>query len=205
MAVLAVIGALAAPALLGGGDEQAGGQPPSNNAGQNPSKGDGQVQGGQNQQAGGAGQQAASRPASASASQSNSARPSSDQGGGNQGQAGGGPTEAEAAERTVEEFYTSSSAGNYDRAAQLLSESWRQSTFPNRATFAGTFDKVERVEFVEGPTAEVSGTTATVTGRTEATLTDRIEQNEGTWWLVKENGGWKIDGWTVNRLSMQPR
>jgi hypothetical protein len=64
---------------------------------------------------------------------------------------------------------------------------------------------VERVEFVEGPTAEVSGTTATVTGRTEATLTDRIEQNEGTWWLVKENGGWKIDGWTVNRLSMQPR
>jgi eukaryotic-like serine/threonine-protein kinase len=205
MAVLAVIGALAAPALLGGGNEQAGGQPPSNNAGQNPSKGGGQAQGGQNQQAGSAGQQAASRPASASASQSDSARPSSNQGGGNQGQAGGGPTETEAAERTVEEFYTSSSAGNYDRAAQLLSESWRQSTFPNQATFAGTFDKVERVEFVEGPTAEVSGATATVTGRTEATLTDRIEQNEGTWWLVKENGGWKIDGWAVNRLSMQPR
>ena len=203
MAVLAVIGALAAPALLGGDNEQAGGQPPSNNAGQNPSNGDGQAQGGPNQQAGGAGQQAASQ--SASASQSAPAQASSDQGGGNQGQAGSTPSEAEAAERTVEEFYTSSSAGNYDRSAQLLSESWRQSTFPNRATFAGTFDKVERVEFVEGPTAEVFGNTATVTGRTEATLTDQIEQNEGTWRLVKENGGWKIDGWTVNRLSTQPR
>jgi len=77
--------------------------------------------------------------------------------------------------------------------------------FPNRATFEGTFDKVERVEFVEGPTARVSGDTATVTGRTEATLTDRIEQNEGIWRLVKENGGWKIEGWTVNNLSTQPR
>ena len=71
-------------------------------------------------------------------------------------------------------------------------------TFPNRATFEGTFDKVESVEFIEGPTAEVSGDTATVTGRTRATLTDRVEQNEGTWSLVKENGEWKIDGWTVN-------
>jgi hypothetical protein len=204
MAVLAVIGALAAPALLGGGNQgQAAGQPPSNNAGQDPSNGDGQAPGGPNQRAGGTGQQTASQ--SASASESTPAQASSDQGGGNQGQAGGAPSEAEAAERTVEEFYTLSSAGNYDRAAQLLSESWRQSTFPNQATFAGTFDKVEHVEFVEGPTAEVSGDTATVTGRTEATLTDRIEQNEGTWRLVKENGGWKIDGWTVNRLSMQPR
>jgi len=196
VAVLAVIGALAAPSLFGGGNEQAGGGPPANNADQNPSDGGGQAQGGQGQQGGGADQQAASRSASAQASL--------DQGGGDQAQAGGAPTEAQAAERTVEEFYTTSSAGNYDRAAQLLSESWRQSTFPNRATFAGTFDRVERVEFVEGPTAEVSGDTATVTGRTEATLTTQIEQNEGTWRLVKENGEWKIDGWTVNNLSTQP-
>ena len=79
---------------------------------------------------------------------------------------------APAAEETVQEFYTSSSEGDYDRSAQLLSEGWRQSTFPNRATFEGTFDKVESVEFVEGPTAEVSGDTATVTGGTRATLTD---------------------------------
>ncbi|MFL6008924.1 MAG: protein kinase domain-containing protein [Rubrobacteraceae bacterium] len=187
-AVLAVIGALAVPGLIGGGNEQAGSESPQNNAGKNPSGG------GQNAQAGGGGQQAASQPASASAGQA----------GGDQAQASGGSSEAQAAERTVQEFYTSSSAGNYDRSAQLLSESWRQSTFPNRATFEGTFDKVESVEFIEGPTAEVSGDTATVTGRTRATLTDRVEQNEGTWSLVKENGEWKIDGWTVNNIDSRP-
>jgi ketosteroid isomerase-like protein len=118
--------------------------------------------------------------------------------------AGGGSTEAEAAERTVEEFYTTTSEGDYDRSAQLLSEDWRQSTFPDRATFESTFAAVERVEFVEGPTAEVSGDTATVTGRTQATLTYQVEQNEGTWRLVKEDGEWRIDGWTVNNLSTQP-
>jgi hypothetical protein len=188
VAVLAVIGALAVPGLIGGGNDQAGGEPPQNEAGQNPSGG------GQNAQAGGGGQQAASQPASASAGQA----------GGDQAQASGGSSEAQAAERTVQEFYTASSAGNYDRSAQLLSESWRQSTFPNRATFEGTFDKVESVEFIEGPTAELSGDTATVTGRTRATLTDRVEQNEGTWSLVKENGEWKIDGWTVNNIDSRP-
>ena len=61
------------------------------------------------------------------------------------------------------------------------------------------------MEFVEGPVARISGDTATVTGRTQATLTDQIQQNQGTWRLVKENGGWKIDGLTVNRLDTQPR
>jgi eukaryotic-like serine/threonine-protein kinase len=181
VAVLAVIGALAASPLLGGGNEQAGGGGDSSkNANQ------GQPQGGQNPQGGD--QQAAS----ASARQQE-----------NQGQAGGGPTEAQAAERTVEEFYTTSSAGNYDRSAELLSEDWRQSKFPNRATFVGTFDDVERVEFIEGPTAEVSGDTATVTGRTEATLTNEFQVNEGTWFLVKEDGEWRIDGWNVTNLSTQ--
>ena len=103
VAVLAVIGALAVPRLIGGGNDQAGGEPPQNNAGQNPSGG------GQNAQAGGGGQQAASQPASAPAGQA----------GGDQAQASGGSSEAQAAERTVQEFYTSSSAGNYDRSAQL--------------------------------------------------------------------------------------
>jgi hypothetical protein len=188
VAVLVVIGALAGPGLIGGGNEQAGSESPQNNAGQNPSGG------GQNAQAGGGGQQAASQPASAPAGQA----------GGDQAQTSSGSSEAQAAERVVQEFYTSSSAGDYDRSAQLLSEGWRQSTFPNRATFEGTFDKVESVEFVEGPTAEVSGDTATVTGRTRATLTDRVEQNEGTWRLVKENGEWKIDGWSVNNIDSRP-
>jgi len=104
----------------------------------------------------------------------------------------------------VEEFYTTSAEGDYDRSAELLSESWRQSTFPDRATFESTFAEVELVEFVEGPTAEVSGNTATVTGETEATLTTEIQQNQGTWYLVREDGRWKIDSWDVTNLSTQP-
>jgi eukaryotic-like serine/threonine-protein kinase len=193
VAVLAVIGALAVPALLGEGDEQAGGGSPSDGAGRNPSGG----QETQDRQGEGGGQQAATGSASASAA-------APEQPVENGGQVGGAPTEAEVAERTVREFYTMTSAGNYDRSAQLLSESWRQSTFPNRATFEGTFDDVVRVEFVEGPNAQVAGNTATVTGRTEATLTYEIQQNEGTWRLVKENGEWRIDGWTVTNLNTQP-
>jgi serine/threonine protein kinase len=182
VAVLAVTGALAASTLLGGGsNEHAGGQPPANNGDRNPSNGGKALE----NQHGGAAQQAAPQAG--------------------QDRTGGAPTEVQSAERTVREFYTSSVAGNYDRAAQLLSESFRQSTFPNRATFQGTFAGVERVEFVEGPVARISGDTATVTGRTQATLTDQIQQNQGTWRLVKENGGWKIDGLTVNRLSTRPR
>jgi serine/threonine-protein kinase len=104
----------------------------------------------------------------------------------------------------VEEFYTTTSAGDYDRSAELLSESWQQRFFPDRATFESTFAEVERVEFVEGPNAEISGNTATVTGETRATLTDQIERNEGTWYLVQEGGRWKIDSWDVINLSTQP-
>jgi serine/threonine-protein kinase len=104
----------------------------------------------------------------------------------------------------VEEFYTTTSEGDYDRAARLLSEDWRQRWFPDRATFEGTFDKVESVVFIEGPNAEISGNTATVTGETQATLTGEIQHNEGTWYLVRQDGRWKIDGWTVNELSSRP-
>jgi eukaryotic-like serine/threonine-protein kinase len=199
VAVLAVVGALALPSLLGGGNEQAGGGNPSNNANQNPSGDGGQDQGGQDQQ-GGDGGQTASASASASASAQQEDGQGQDQG---QGQSDGGSTEAEDAERVVQEFYTTSSAGNYDRSAELLSEEWRQSTFPDRATFVRTFDDVERVEFVEGPDAEVSGNTATVTGRTEATLTNEFQVNQGTWYLVKEDGEWRIDNWDVSNLSTQ--
>jgi serine/threonine-protein kinase len=104
----------------------------------------------------------------------------------------------------VEEFYTTTSEGRYDRAAPLLTEEYRQSTFPNRAVFEGTFNKVESVEFIQGPSAEVSGDTATVTGETQATLTGKVEHNQGTWYLVKEDGRWKIDSWDVNNLSSRP-
>ena len=186
LAVLVVIGALTASSLLGGnGDESAG----SNNAGQNNAK-QNNAQGGGN------------------------AGPSGGNSGSDQGQGGGqqqgapstsGPEQggltARAAEQTVEEFYTTTSEGDYDRSAQLLTEAYRQSTFPNRAVFEGTFDKVESVVFIEGPNAEMSGSTATVTGETQATLTGEIQHNQGTWYLVQEGGQWKIDGWDVVQLS----
>jgi eukaryotic-like serine/threonine-protein kinase len=171
--VLAVIGALAVPTLLGGGDQRANVSGQNGGNPDNPSGRD-QGQGGQDQ-----GQQASPQQA---------------------GEAQGSLTQ-EAAERTVREFYTLTSEGSYDRADQLLSESWRQRHFSDRATYEGTFAEVESVEFIEGPTADVSGETATVTGRTKATKTDQIELNEGTWRLVNEGGEWKIDWWGVTNLS----
>jgi serine/threonine-protein kinase len=109
-----------------------------------------------------------------------------------------------AAEDTVQAFYKMTSDGEYDRSASLLSEDWRQSTFPNRGVFEGTFDKVESVDFIEGPDAEVSGNKATVTGETNARLTGEVQHNKGTWYLVREDGRWKIDGWDVEKLSSRP-
>ena len=192
VALLALVGAIVAPLLLGGGDQSAnvsgqnGGTPGNHQGGD-------QGQGEQDQRQGQPDQQSATQAAGASATEP---PPSESQGQGSLTQ--------EAAERTVEDFYTLTSAGNYDRSAQLLSEGWRQSTFPNRATFVGTFAEVESVEFIEGPTAELSGDTATVTGRTRATKTDQIELNQGTWYLVNEGGRWKIDGWDVTNIDTQP-
>jgi serine/threonine-protein kinase len=227
LAALAVIGALAAPSLLGGSGGQEAGQggagqggAAQNNAQQGAAGGEsnGEGRGGGSsdqsvQGSGGGDQQAASGEASVSASassQPSSEEPSLEEPAPSQGSLGDGGQQAqgsftvEAAEQTVEEFYTTSSEGDYDRSAELLSGSWRQSKFPNRATFESTFAPVESVEFVVGPTAEISGSTATVTGETQATLTDQIQRNEGVWRLVKEGGEWRIDGWTVKQLSVRP-
>ena len=186
VAILVVIGALTATSLLGtGGDQNAA----SDDAGKINVQGGGNA-GPSGGDSGGEQQGAAS---TAGAGQSASAPspyiPPQ------------GEFTAQAAEQTVEAFYTRTSEGDYDTSAKLLTESWRQEWFPNRATFHGTFDKVESVVFIEGPNAEISGNTATVTGETQATLTGEIQHNEGTWYLVQEDGRWKIDGWTVNELS----
>jgi serine/threonine protein kinase len=190
LAVLVVIGALAASSLLGGsGDEGPG----SSDAGQSNAQGGGNKGQSDGPSGGGSGEKQGSdgdqQGGTSSANASASATPAQSE------------LTAQAAEQTVSNFYTSSSAGNYDRSAQLLSESNLQSTFPNRATFESTFDKVESVVFIKGPNAEISGNTATVTGETQATLTGEIQHNEGIWYLVQEDGRWKIDGWDVVQLS----
>jgi hypothetical protein len=185
VAVLAVIAALALPTLLGGEGERGGAA--QNDGGPKPSGG-GQAQGEQNPQ-GASDQQAASQSASASAT----SEPQSQDG-----------LTQEAAEQTVQEFYASAVQGDTSRAYELLTDEWRQQYFPTQADLEGTFEPVEDVTFVEGPTAEVTGDKATVTGRTRATLTDQIEQNEGTWRLVNEGGEWRINDWTVNNISTRP-
>jgi eukaryotic-like serine/threonine-protein kinase len=190
--VLLLIGALAAPNLLGGKDQNA----QQNNAqvGGNGGRPDGGA-GGNRGQGGGNQGVGVSPSASASASASSGGSPPS------QDNSGRREFTAHAAEDTVVEYYKTTSEGDYDRSARLLSDDYRQSTFPDRATFEGTFDKVERVVFIEGPNAKISGNTATVTGETQATLTREIQHNKGTWYLVQEDGRWKIDGWDVIQLS----
>lgn len=56
--------------------------------------------------------------------------------------------------------------------------------------------------FDEGPTAEVSGNTATVTGVTIATHTDRTERNTASWVMVNEDGEWKLDGVTIENRQL---
>jgi hypothetical protein len=189
VAVLVVIGALAATNLLGNGQNAV-----SDEAGRNDAQGGGNAGpsgGDSGGDRGGSQQQGAASTAGAEQTASASPQDIPEQ----------GEFTARAAEQTVEAFYTRTSEGDYDTSARLLTKSWRREWFPDQATFHGTFDKVESVVFIVGPSAELSGDTATVTGETRATLTGETQHNEGTWYLVQEDGRWKIDSWDVNTLS----
>jgi serine/threonine protein kinase len=203
LAVLVVVGALAAPSLFGGsGGESAGSNSPGQNnaqAGGNGNAGESNKGPGGQANGGSGGDQGPTSP-TASASAQPSASASSP---GSQNIPEQGDFTAQAAEQTVQAFYTLTSEGAYYKPAELLTNNWRQEYFPNRETFEGTFDKVESVVFIVGPNAEVSGDTATVTGETRATLTGEVQHNQGTWYLVKQDDRWKIDSWDVVQLSSQ--
>ena len=211
LAVLAVVGALAAPNLFGENGGTGSGNSGENNArlGGNEGQSGGEQDGGgggpgndQGSQGSGGG---ASQSATASAGAGSSSSPQSSSSPVAAGEVPErGVFTASAAEDTVQAFYTMTTDGEYDRSARLLSEEWRQSTFPNRGIFQGTFDKVESVDFIEGPNARVSGNRATVSGETQARLTGEVQHNRGTWYLIQENGRWKIDGWDVEKLSSRP-
>jgi serine/threonine protein kinase len=108
-----------------------------------------------------------------------------------------GNDEEDAAAQAVVDYYTAAADGDYDKAWNLLSSGYRQQ-LGSREAYTGQFDTLESIDFVEGPQAQVSGNTATVTGVTTAVHTNRTERNRGTWTLVNENGEWKISGQTVN-------
>jgi len=178
LAVLVVIGALAAPNLFRtGGDQNAG----RNNAqgGGNKGQPDGQPGGGSGKNQGSdTDQQSATSSASASAS----ATPEQ-----------GGLT-AQAAEETLQRVYTTAANEEYRTSYGLLSQNFKTSERVTEAEWANTFAKLQSIRFVEGPDARVSGNTATVKGVTIAENAGRTERNTVTWRMVKEGGGWKLDG-----------
>ncbi len=110
----------------------------------------------------------------------------------------GGLSEGAAAD-AVEGFYTTAADGDYGSSSEYLSAGY-QSTF--EGTYERTFATLESISFVEEPEVEVSGSTATVTGTTEAVHTDRTELNTGTWTLVDEDGEWKLDNITLQNQEI---
>jgi hypothetical protein len=188
LTVLALIGAIVAPTLVGDDGQSA------NVSERNGGAKDARAGGGSDGR----------DPGGANATQSASPQASASQEPVQGGSQGSGSSAEEAAARTVEEFYTSAVEGDYDRAYGLLTLEWRQRHFPTQAKLVETFQNVRDVTFVVGPTADVARDTATVTGVTTAESTTRIERNNGIWKLVNEDGEWRISEWTVTPLSTQP-
>ncbi|HEX8260835.1 MAG TPA: protein kinase [Rubrobacteraceae bacterium] len=108
----------------------------------------------------------------------------------------GQDSESEAAEQALQDHYTAAADGDYDEAWNSLSSRWRQQLGAQQA-YTNQFGTLESLTFDEGPTAEVTGDTATITGVTIATHTNRTERNTATWTMVNEDGEWKLDAVTV--------
>lgn len=104
--------------------------------------------------------------------------------------------------QVVREFYETAVERDFGRHSATMTREWRQIHFPEQDRFQNTYSTLQGIEWAEGPTAVVSGNTATVTGVTIATHTNRTERNAGTWTLVYENGEWRINGWNVNPINI---
>ncbi|MGF1473814.1 MAG: protein kinase [Rubrobacteraceae bacterium] len=104
-----------------------------------------------------------------------------------------------AAAQTVREVYELAAAGEYGASYELLSPAFQQSQAPTQAQWGGQFDTLERIRFLEGPDAEVTGGTARVTGVTLAEHTNRTERNTATWTLVLQDGQWKLNDLTIEQ------
>jgi serine/threonine-protein kinase len=109
----------------------------------------------------------------------------------------GADSESAAAEQALEDHYRAAADGDYDRAWNSLSSRFKQQIGSQEA-YTNQFQTLQSIDFEEGPTARVSGNTATVNGVTIADHTDRDERNTATWRLVKEGGEWKVDNITIN-------
>jgi eukaryotic-like serine/threonine-protein kinase len=118
-------------------------------------------------------------------------------GGGGESTNPGAGSESAAAEQALKDHYRAAADGDYDRAWSSLSSRFQQQIGSQEA-YTNQFQTLQSIDFEEGPTARVSGNTATVNGVTIADHTDRDERNTATWTLVKEGGEWKVDNITIN-------
>src|ERR687890_1971113 len=118
-------------------------------------------------------------------------------GGGGESTNPGAGSESAAAEQALEDHYRAAADGDYDRAWNSLSSRFQQQIGSQEA-YTNQFETLQSIDFEEGPTARVSGNTATVNGVTIADHTDRDERKTATWTLVKEGGEWKVDNITIN-------
>jgi hypothetical protein len=181
VALLALIGAIVAPLLLGGGDQSANVPGQRGQNADNPS-GNVQAQGEQNPQ-----QQ---EPTDQQPSQ----QAATQQAGGGQGQAQASDGLAEeAAEQTIVDHYKVAASDNYEDAWNYLSASFQQE-LGSPAIWTDQFRTLESVEFTSGPTAQINGNTATVSFSTRAVHTNHVDTPSLTATLVNEGGEWKIDG-----------
>jgi eukaryotic-like serine/threonine-protein kinase len=213
VALLALLGvgtALALPAILGsgetgqqsaGGDSNAGGSGGGNAEQANADSSETKSQ----EEVGNSGDQAQT-----ASSQNESAETASSNGGEGAGSAAGDtedPTEengltSEAASQTVRELYATAASGEYGASYEMLSQGFRQGQAPTQEAWSNQFQTLQSIEFVEGPSASVSGDTATVSGVTIAEHTDRTEQNTVVWTLVNEGGDWKLEGISVQNTEI---
>ena len=183
LAVLVVIGALAAPRMgfLGGDQNPASNDAAQKNAQGNGNEGqsDGQSDGGSGGNQGSGAEQAASEEPAPS-----------------QNNPGQGELTVQAAEQTVQDVYKTAAEGDYGASYDLLSGQFRANEAPTQASWSGQFDTLQSIKFVQGPSARISGDTATVKGVTIAKHTDRTERNTVTWKLVDEGGEWRLNDYS---------
>ena len=197
LAVLGVVGALALPTLLNGNTDVAQNSPSNEQANVAGSNGGDSNDGGGSQNQEPQGNDGAVEnppeptPQRDPANSEERPTPPENEPEQDRQQAQGSLT-AQAAEETVQNVYETAEAEDYTVSYNLLSSGFKSSTAGSQANWAATFDSLQTIRFVQGPDAQVSGNTATVTGVTVA-QTGQTERNTVTWAMIEEGGEWKLD------------
>ncbi|MDQ3658515.1 MAG: serine/threonine protein kinase, partial [Actinomycetota bacterium] len=211
VAMLAVIGALAAYTLSGGEKQansggqadggQANAQPNDPSAGGRGDQEPSDVQTATPETSSGASTSASSEASTSATSSASSETASRDRSPADGSGTSGDSAEAAAA-RAVEDVYVTAADGDYGTSYGLLSEDFKASQATTQAAWGGQFDTLLNIRFVQGPNARVTGNTATVTGTTIAEHTDWTERNTATWTLVREGEEWKLEDLSIESQEL---